>query len=38
MQMNMPQCVWQSQVNAASWAGEHPGWVIRKVSCELPGA
>jgi hypothetical protein len=35
---NMPQCVWQSQFRAAEWAGEHPDWVVRKVTCEMPKA
>jgi hypothetical protein len=30
------QCVWQSQMQAAQWSGEHPEWVIRRVSCEMP--
>jgi acyl-ACP thioesterase len=30
------QCVWQSQMQAAQWSGEHPDWVIRRVSCEMP--
>ena len=34
----MPQCVWQSQFKAAEWAATHPGWVIRKFTCEMPQA
>ena len=36
--MQTPQCVWQSQMRVAQWAGDHPGWVVRKVSCEMPEA
>lgn len=35
-EMVVPQCVWQSQLRAAQWAADHPDWVIRKVSCEMP--
>lgn len=35
-QIQMPQCVWQSQLRAAQWAGAHPDWVVKKVSCEAP--
>ena len=31
-------CVWQSQIQAAQWAGEHPDWVVKQVSCEMPEA
>jgi len=37
-EMPLPQCVWQSQMKAAHWAGAHPEWVIRKMSCERPRA
>lgn len=37
-EMVLPQCVWQSQMTAAAWAAEHPAWVIRKFTCEMPGA
>lgn len=37
-EMATPQCVWQSQMQAAQWAGEHPDWLIRKVRCEMPRA
>jgi hypothetical protein len=36
--MQGPQCVWQSQIQAARWAGEHPTWVIKRVSCDMPKA
>ena len=36
--MQTPQCVWQSQMRVAQWAGNHPGWVVKKVSCEMPEA
>ena len=36
--MQMPQCVWRAQFTAAEWAGEHPDWVIKKFSCEMPKA
>jgi hypothetical protein len=36
--MQAPQCVWQSQMKVAQWVGEHPDWVIRKFSCEMPKA
>ena len=35
-QMNMAQCVWQSQMHAAQWAGNHPTWAIRRFSCRFP--
>ncbi len=35
-EMVVPQCVWQSQLRAAAWAAEHPNWVIRKFTCEMP--
>ena len=31
-------CVWQSQIQAAQWAGEHPDWVVKRVSCDMPKA
>lgn len=37
-EMAAPQCVWQSQLRAAQWAAEHPQWVIRRLSCEMPKA
>lgn len=37
-EMATPQCVWQSQLRAAQWAAEHPEWVIRRLSCEMPRA
>jgi hypothetical protein len=37
-EMNMAQCVWQSQMHAAQWAGEHPEWAIRRFSCQFPQA
>ena len=37
-QMNIVQCIWQSQIFAAEWTAEHPGWVLRKVKCGLPRA
>lgn len=36
--MNMAQCLWQSQVHAAEWAGQHPSWMIRRFACEMPKA
>jgi hypothetical protein len=36
--MMTPQCVWQSQLRAAQWSGDHPLWIVRKVSCEMPKA
>ena len=30
-EMQTPQCVWQSQIQAAQWAGEHPDWVVKQV-------
>lgn len=35
-EMQVPQCVWQSQIQVAQWAGEHPIWVVKKVTCEPP--
>lgn len=37
-EMPLPQCVWQSQLKAAQWSAEHPEWVIRKFTCEMPRA
>lgn len=37
-EMAMPQCVWQSQFRAAEWSAEHPGWVVRRFTCEMPEA
>ena len=37
-EMNMAQCVWQSQLHAVHWAGEHPEWTIRRFSCRFPEA
>jgi hypothetical protein len=37
-QVHMVQCVWQSQIFAARWSQEHPGWIIKKVTCGLPRA
>ena len=37
-EMKTPQCVWQSQMRVAQCAGNHPGWVVKKISCELPEA
>ena len=37
-EMKTPQCVWQSQMQAAEWAGDHPGWLVRKLSCEMTEA
>lgn len=37
-EMNIVQCVWRSTVHAAEWAANHPGWVIKKVSCGQPRA
>lgn len=37
-EMQMPQCMWQSQMEAARWSGDHPGWAIKKISCEMPEA
>ena len=37
-EMAIPQCVWQSQLRAAAWAAEHPDWVIKKFTCEMPEA
>jgi hypothetical protein len=31
-------CVWQSQIQIAQWAGAHPEWVVKRVSCEMPKA
>lgn len=36
--MNVVQCMWQSTIHAAQWAGEHPGWRIRRIRCEPPRA
>jgi acyl-ACP thioesterase len=36
--METPQCVWQSQLRAAQWSGDHPLWIVRKFRCELPRA
>jgi hypothetical protein len=37
-EMQTPQCVWQSQLRAAEWSGEHPLWIVRKFRCEMPKA
>jgi hypothetical protein len=37
-EMLTPACVWQSQIQVAQWSGDHPQWMVRKVSCEMPGA
>jgi len=37
-EMQVPQCVWQSQIQVAQWSGEHPAWVVKKVTCEPPAA
>jgi hypothetical protein len=37
-EMHMVQCMWQSQLQAAQWSGDHPDWTIRKLSCEMPEA
>jgi hypothetical protein len=37
-EVTTPQCLWQSQLQAARWSAEHPGWVIRKFTCEMPEA
>jgi acyl-ACP thioesterase len=36
--MQTVQCVWQSQMQVAVWVGNHPDWVVRRVSCEMPEA
>ena len=36
--INMIQCVWESQFRAAEWSASHPDWVIRKFTCEMPEA
>ena len=38
LEMQVPQCVWQSQIQVAQWSGEHPAWVVKKVTCEPPAA
>jgi hypothetical protein len=38
MPMTEAQCVWRSQMNAAQWVHDHPGWVLKRMSCELPQA
>ena len=38
MEMNIAQCVWQSQIHAAEWAGNHPDWLIKKFNCAMPRA
>lgn len=35
-EMQLPQCVFQSQLRAAQWAGEHPEWTIKRFTCEAP--
>ena len=37
-EMVTPACVWQSQIHAAQWAGEHPEWLVKRVSCDMPKA
>jgi hypothetical protein len=37
-EMQTPQCVWQSQMHVAQWSGNHPDWVVKKISCEMPEA
>lgn len=37
-EMQTMQCVWQSQMQVAVWVGNHPDWVVRRVSCEMPEA
>ena len=36
--LNMVQCVWRSQMMAAEWQGQHPGWVVKRMSCGWPKA
>ena len=35
-EMQMAQCMWQSSFQIAEWSGQHPAWVVRKVTCEPP--
>lgn len=35
-EIQLPQCVFISQFRVAQWAGEHPDWLVRKVSCQAP--
>jgi hypothetical protein len=37
-ELNMVQCVWRSQMMAAEWQAQHPGWQIKRFSCGLPKA
>lgn len=37
-EMQIPTCVWQSQIRVAQWAGDHPDWVVKRVSCDMPKA
>jgi hypothetical protein len=37
-ELSVPQCVWQSQIQVAHWAGNHPEWQVKRVSCEMPKA
>jgi hypothetical protein len=36
--MQTPQCVRQSLIQVAQWSGDHPGWMVKKVTCEMPKA
>ncbi|SNB76959.1 hypothetical protein SAMN07250955_1163 [Arboricoccus pini] len=36
--LNVSQCLWQSQAQAAEWSASHPEWLIRKLNCSLPPA
>ncbi len=36
--MGAAQCIWRSQMHLAQWTESHPEWVLRKWSCQLPGA
>ncbi len=37
-EMATSACVWQSQIKAAQWAGEHPQWIVKRMSCDMPKA
>lgn len=37
-EMNVIQCVWESQLHAAHWSMEHPTWKLKRVTCTQPRA
>jgi hypothetical protein len=33
--LSVSSCFASSQIEAARWAGDHPGWKIQKINCEM---